>query len=313
MSLAALHDVHVRYGERMALSGIAFAVDAGETVAVIGESGCGKSTLGRAILGLQPIAAGSVSFKGEDLSNLSPATLRRRRRLMQMMFQDPQSSLNPRMRIGETLAEPLVVHRLATWRTAKPVVGEMLDRVGLSPSHAARYPHEFSGGQRQRIAIARAMIAGPELVVADEPLSALDVTLQGQILDLLARLQQERALTYVFISHDLPVVRHLAGRVYVMLRGHIVEHGPPAAVFAEPAHPYTAALCDAVPIADPQMARARLAEKKTVPPEGQPAANACPFSLRCPHALSICAEEMPKLRTIAAGRQAACWLHEEPA
>jgi oligopeptide/dipeptide ABC transporter ATP-binding protein len=313
MTLAAMQDVSVRYGQRAALGRIDFAVGAGETVAVIGESGCGKSTLGRALLGLQPIAGGRVTFKGEDLSTLPSATLRSRRRLMQMMFQDPQASLNPRMRIGETLAEPLVVHRLATWRTAQPLVGEMLDQVGLQPAHAMRYPHEFSGGQRQRIAIARAMIAGPELVVADEPLSALDVTLQGQILDLLARLQRARALTYVFISHDLPVVRHLAGRVYVMLGGHIVEQGPPEAVFAEPAHPYTQALCDAVPIADPQMARAKLAEPRAEPPEGHPAAHACPFSLRCAHARPVCAREMPKLRDIAAGRQAACWLHEESA
>jgi oligopeptide/dipeptide ABC transporter ATP-binding protein len=308
-----MHDVCVRYGLRTALGGIDFAVGAGETVAVIGESGCGKSTLGRALLGLQPIAAGRVTFRGEDLSMLPSATLRRRRRLMQMMFQDPQASLNARMRIGETLAEPLVVHRLATWRTARPLVAEMLDQVGLSPAQAARYPHEFSGGQRQRIAIARAVIAGPELVVADEPLSALDVTLQGQILDLLARLQQARALTYVFISHDLPMVRHLAARVSVMLGGRIVEQGPPAEIFAQPAHPYTAALCDAVPIADPQIARARLLDKTARFAEGQPDAHACPFSLRCPHARAVCREEMPKLRSIAAGREAACWLHEEPA
>jgi oligopeptide/dipeptide ABC transporter ATP-binding protein len=313
MTLAAMQDVSVRYGQRAALGRIDFAVGAGETVAVIGESGCGKSTLGRALLGLQPIAGGRVMFKGEDLSTLPSATLRSRRRLMQMMFQDPQASLNPRMRIGETLAEPLVVHGLATWRTARPLVAEMLDRVGLLPAHAQRYPHEFSGGQRQRIAIARAMIAGPELVVADEPLSALDVTLQGQILDLLARLQQERALTYVFISHDLPVVRHLAGRVSVMLGGHIVEQGAPAEVFAKPAHPYTAALCDAVPIADPQIARARLAEKTADFPEGQPTADACPFSLRCVHVRPVCREKMPVLRSVAAGHEAACWLHEEPA
>ena len=307
-----MQDVSVRYGHRAALGGIDFAVGTGQTVAVIGESGCGKSTLGRALLGLQAVAAGRVTFKGEDLAALPTATLRSRRRLMQMMFQDPQASLNPRMRVGETLAEPLVVHRLATWRTARPLVGEMLDRVGLSASHAGRYPHEFSGGQRQRIAIARAMIAGPELVVADEPLSALDVTLQGQILDLLTRLQQQSGLTYVFISHDLPVVRHLASRVSVMLGGHIVEQGAPAAIFARPAHPYTAALCDAVPIADPQIAHARLLEKTADFAEGQPAPEACPFSLRCPQVLPICRQAMPKLRSIAAGREAACWLHEEP-
>ncbi len=312
MSLASLHDVSVRYGARAALSHIDFGVVAGETVAVIGESGCGKSTLGRALLGLQPVFAGHVTFKGENLAALSSTKLRRRRRSMQMMFQDPQASLNPRMRVGEILAEPLVVHRLATWRTARPAVADMLERVGLLASHAQRYPHEFSGGQRQRIAIARAMMAGPELVVADEPLSALDVTLQGQILELLARLQQERALAYVFISHDLPVVRHLAGRVCVMLGGRIVEQGSPAAVFTKPAHPYTAALRDAVPIADPQIARARLSESKPARPEGHPAENSCPFSLRCPYARPVCAE-MPRLRSIAAGHQAACWLHEEPA
>jgi oligopeptide/dipeptide ABC transporter ATP-binding protein len=313
MSLAALHDVSVRYGNRAALSAIDVAVDAGETVAVIGESGCGKSTLGRVMLGLQPVDAGRVTFQGEDLATLSSAARRRRRRLMQMMFQDPQASLNPRMRIGETLAEPLVVHRLATWRTARPLVADMLDPVGLSAAHAARYPHEFSGGQRQRIAIARAMIAGPSLVVADEPLSALDITLQSQILDLLLRLQQERALTYVFISHDLPVVRQVASRVFVMLGGRIVEQGPPAEVFAAPAHPYTSALCDAVPVADPAIARAWLAETRPDAPEGQPAPGACPFSLRCPHARPICGEAMPALHTVAADRLAACWLHEASA
>jgi peptide/nickel transport system ATP-binding protein/oligopeptide transport system ATP-binding protein len=313
MSLAALQDVSVFYGHRAALSAIDFAVGAAETVAVIGESGCGKSTLGRAMLGLQRVDKGRVIFKGEDLQALSSATLRRRRRMMQMMFQDPQASLNPRMRVGETLAEPLVVHRMATWRTARPMVADMLERVGLSAAHAARYPHEFSGGQRQRIAIARAMIAGPSLVVADEPLSALDVTLQGQILDLLHRLQQERGLTYVFISHDLPVVRRVASRVYVMLGGRIVEQGPPSEIFATPAHPYTAALLDAVPVADPVIARAWLEQDRPDTPEGQPSPASCPFSLRCPHARPICGEMMPSLRTIAAGRQAACWLHEEAA
>jgi len=312
-ALSEASGVSVRYGGVAALTDVDFAVSAGETVAIIGESGCGKSTLGRTLLLLQPPTSGNVRFRGEDLTALPARALRQRRRFMQMMFQDPYASLNARMTIGETLAEPLVVHGLATWRTARPRVAQMLARVGLDPGVTSRYPHEFSGGQRQRIAIARAVIAGPDLVVADEPLSALDITVQGQILDLLAALQAAQTLTYVFISHDLPVVRHIAGRVAVMLGGRIVEQGPPAEVFATPAHPYTQALLAAVPIPDPALARARMATAAALPAATPAPPNACPFVPRCPAARPICAESMPPLRDIAAHRSAACWLNEVPA
>jgi oligopeptide/dipeptide ABC transporter ATP-binding protein len=249
-----------------------------------------------------------VRFRGEDLAALPAAALRRRRRFMQMIFQDPYASLNPRMSIGETLAEPLVVHGLATWRSARARVADMLATVGLNPAVASRAPHEFSGGQRQRIAIARALIGGPELVVADEPLSALDITVQGQILDLLAALQADHKFACVFISHDLPVVRAIAGRVVVLLGGRIVEQGAPDEVFTYPAHPYTRLLRDAVPIPDPARARANRAPSVALSAPAPP--NACPFVNRCQHAKDICGMAMPALRDIAPGHQAACWLNE---
>jgi peptide/nickel transport system ATP-binding protein/oligopeptide transport system ATP-binding protein len=306
MSLSEAVGLSVAYAGIPALSGIDFSVEARETIAIVGESGCGKSTLGRALLRLEPPAAGTVRFRGEDLAALSAGAMRRRRRSMQMMFQDPYASLNARMTIGETLAEPLVVHGMANWRGARARVADMLARVGLDPAVAGRYPHAFSGGQRQRIAIARALICGPELVVADEPLSALDITVQGQILDLLATLQAGQGFACVFISHDLPVVRGIAGRVAVMLGGRIVEQGPPVEVFARPAHPYTRALRDAVPIPDPARARAARAPASAATLSAPP--HACPFVNRCPQAAGICAESMPPLRGVGAGRQAACWM-----
>jgi peptide/nickel transport system ATP-binding protein/oligopeptide transport system ATP-binding protein len=306
LSLSEATALTVSYGGTPALQHIDFSVEPGETVAIVGESGCGKSTLGRALLRLQAPAAGTVRFRGEDLASLSAGEMRRRRRSMQMMFQDPYASLNARMTIGETLAEPLVVHGMASWRSARARVSDMLAQVGLDPAVAARYPHAFSGGQRQRIAIARALICGPELVVADEPLSALDITVQGQILDLLAKLQGGQKFACVFISHDLPVVRGIAGRVAVMLGGRIVEQGPPAELFARPAHPYTRALRDAVPIPDPALARA--ARMPASVPAMPAPAHACPFVYRCPQAAKICAESMPPLRDVGAGRQAACWM-----
>jgi oligopeptide/dipeptide ABC transporter ATP-binding protein len=311
MMLSEAAGVGVAYKGRAALVGVDFRVGAGETVALVGESGCGKSTLGRALLMLQPPSAGTVRFRGEDLASLAAGDLRRRRRFMQMMFQDPYASLNPRMTIGETLAEPLVVHGLASWREAAGRAAEMLSRVGLDHGMARRYPHAFSGGQRQRIAIARALICGPEFVVADEPLSALDITVQGQILDLLGELQAQLGFACVFISHDLPVVRHIAGRVAVMLGGRIVETGPPAEIFADPSHPYTRALIEAVPVPDPAHARAGLAV--SVSPASPAPPQACPFLHRCAHAGNRCAEAMPPLRETAPGREAACWLLEDVA
>ncbi len=316
--LAEMAGVSVRYRRAGRLSHGLIAIDlqlaANATVAVVGESGCGKSTLGRVLLHLQQPSEGAVRFRGEDLTLLKRAELRRRRRAMQMIFQDPFASLNARMTIGETLAEPLVVHGLARWRDARPRVAAMLERVGLEPGVAARYPHEFSGGQRQRIAIARAVIAEPELVVADEPLSALDMTVQGQIVSLLASLQETLSLTYLFISHDLPLVREFAGRVVVMIAGRIVEDGPPEAVFATPAHPYTKLLVSCVPVPDPAQERARQAaagNTSAVAAAKAPDDAACPFRSRCPHAMPICTT-MPPFRHVAPDRQAACWLHESP-
>ncbi len=318
--LAALSGVSVRYASggrvHVGLDRVDYAVAAHETAAVIGESGCGKTTLGRTLLLLQTPSEGRVHFAGEDLTALSGAALRRRRRLMQMMFQDPYASLNPRMTIGETLAEPLVVHGMETWRSAQARVAEALAMVGLAAAMQARLPHEFSGGQRQRIAIARAVIGRPRLVVADEPLSALDITLQGQILGLFRRLQESLGLTYVFISHDLPVVGRIASRVAVMLGGCIVEEGPTQEVFSRPAHPYTQALLDAVPIADPAAERLRQAREPSSP-AGRPArearAQGCPFVQRCPHAMAMCADIRPERAEVAPGRTAACWLHRADA
>ena len=306
--------VSVRYsraGQSVnALTEIDLDVFQGETMAIIGESGCGKSTLGRMLLMLQGPSAGAVRFRGEDLTSLSSRALRRRRQAMQMIFQDPFASLNPRMTIGETLAEPLVVHGLANWRTAREPVSAMLDLVGLDPGVSRRYPHEFSGGQRQRIAIARAVIGKPQLVVADEPLSALDISIQGQILDLFATLQETMGLTYIFISHDLPVVRHVADRVAVMLGGRIVEQGEPEPMFRSPAHPYTRALLDAVPLPDPVLERQRRQRHAAVPEAAAANDAGCPFVARCPHTMAVCRTKMPPLRHVAADWKAACWLHE---
>ncbi len=318
--LAELAGVSVRYvrAGRIAhgLIEVDLAVAEGETLAIVGESGCGKSTLGRVLLRLQEPSQGAVRFRGEDLTALGTRALRRGRRRMQMIFQDPFASLNPRMTVGETLGEPLVVHRLARWRDTRIPVADALRRVGLDPSAARRYPHQFSGGQRQRIAIARAVMAGPELVVADEPLSALDLSIQGQILSLFEQMRATLGLTYVFVSHDLPVVRQFAGRVAVMNGGRIVEEGPPDAVFARPLHPYTRMLVDAVPLPEPALERARqqAAEaSRDVRAPGEQAATSpvgCPFRSRCAHAMARCAARMPPLLAVAPGRRAACWLHE---
>ena len=300
------HTVH-------ALTDVDLRVEQGETLAIVGGSGCGKSTIGRVLLMLRPPDRGTVRFRGEDLTTLRPGALRSHRKRMQMVFQDPFASLNPHMTIGEMLGEPLIVHRLVRrWRDTLEPVALMLRRVGLDPAAASRLPHEFSGGQRQRIAIARAVITRPDLVVADEPLSALDTTLQGQILDLLAVLRSQQGLTLVFISHDLPIVRQIADRALVVFAGQVIEEGPPAALFSSPAHPYTAALVAAVPIPDP--ARARLELTRPVPAgSGRVAGpSACAFLARCPHVHGRC-ELKPPLRPIGPDRSAACWLHQNPA
>jgi oligopeptide/dipeptide ABC transporter ATP-binding protein len=310
--LVAVSVLYRRGGrETRALTEIDLRVERGETLAIVGGSGCGKTTIGRALLMLQPPSEGAVRYEGVDLTTLRPRALRRCRARMQMVFQDPFASLNPHMTIGETLGEPLIVHRLARrWRDTREPVALSLRRVGLDPACASRMPHEFSGGQRQRIAIARAMMTQPDLVVADEPLSALDITLQGQILELLAAIRSERGLTLVLISHDLPVVRRIADRAVVVFDGHIVEEGPPAELFVAPAHPYTAALVRAVPVPDPARGRLDLARPVPTGDGRATSAHSCVFLSRCPQAHERC-ETKPPLRKIAPRRRAACWLNEE--
>ncbi len=293
-----------------AVDGIDLAIAAGETMALVGESGCGKSTLGRALLRLEEPTDGVVRFDGRDLTALGTEALRRHRAAMRMVFQDPFSSLNPRMRIGETLAEPLLVHGLATRRAARDRVAAMLDVVGLDRSVVARYPHEFSGGQRQRIAIARAVIGDPRFIVADEPLSTLDISVQAQIIDLFADLKERFALTYLFVSHDLAVVRHVADRVAVMYLGRIVELGSAEQVFRRPAHPYTRALLDAVPVPDPARERSRAVGglKGELPSPAAPPAG-CRFHPRCPKVMPVCRTKDPALLPVAPHQAAACWLY----
>ncbi|MBB3320385.1 MULTISPECIES: ABC transporter ATP-binding protein [unclassified Rhizobium] len=294
-----------------AVDGVDLSVRPGEALALVGESGCGKSTLGRALLRLEQVSEGVVRFAGSDLTGLDQAALRPLRRNMQMVFQDPFSSLNPRMSIGETLAEPLLVHGLATKAQARQRVAEMLDIVGLDPQVVSRYPHAFSGGQRQRIAIARAVIGRPQFVVADEPISALDISVQAQILDLFEDLKERFSLTYLFISHDLAVVRHIADRVAVMYLGRIVEQGAPDEVFGDPQHPYTQALLAAVPAPDPVLERRRPAPVlRGEPPSPSAEVSGCRFRGRCPHSMAVCATSDPLLTpTGSKGHAVACFLH----
>ena len=287
-----------------AVDGVSLALQAGESFGLVGESGCGKSTLARLALRLIEPTAGSVAFGGEDVLAARGARLLGLRRRMQIVFQDPFSSLSPRRTIGQSLVEPLVVHRIATGAVARARAAALLEEVGLDPSALERYPHAFSGGQRQRIGIARALVLEPELVVADEPVSALDVSVQAQILTLLKQLQARRGLGFFFVSHDLAVVRWFCSRVAVMYLGRIVEQGPAAAVFGQPRHPYTRMLCDASPIPDP--ARRGILPRVTgeipsasTPPQG------CHFHPRCPAATDICRREYPRW-TEAAGRGFAC-------
>jgi len=295
------------------VDGVSFAIQAGRTLGLVGESGCGKSTLGRTILRLIEPDAGRVTIDGRDVLALGTRELRALRRRMQIVFQDPYGSLNPRMTVRQTLAEPLAIHRLANGADAERRIAALLEEVGLDPTFARSYPHELSGGQRQRVGIARALSVEPQFLVLDEPVSALDVSVQAQVLNLLADLQQRRRLTFLFIAHDLAVVKHVADDVAVMYLGKLVERAPAAELYAAPRHPYTTALLSAVPVPDPKAQRDRIVLAGEVPSPAAPPPG-CPFHPRCPHPKKNerCRTEPPALREVAPGQLAACHFAEEP-
>ena len=286
---------------------VSFHAIEGETLGLVGESGCGKSTTGRAVLRLFDVTAGTIELEGEDITHLTGDRLRIKRQRMQMIFQDPQASLNPRMTVGSIVAEPLNEHRALARAEMRERVESLLSDVGLEPTYANRYPHEFSGGQRQRIGIARALALEPKFIVCDEPIAALDVSIQAQVVNLLEDLQDRLGLTYLFISHDLSMVRHIADRVAVMYLGRIVEVAERESLYREPRHPYTRALLSAVPVANPEIeaARERIILEGDVPSPASPPPG-CNFSTRCPWANERCRHEVPAWRELGQGRFVAC-------
>ena len=291
-----------------AVDGVSFTIARGETLALVGESGCGKSTVGRAILNLVTPTAGKVQLAGEDIAGLSRARMLPYRRRMQVIFQDPYSSLNPRMTAGELVGEPLAVHAVASGSEREERVAALFRRVGLRPDQMKSYPHEFSGGQRQRVGIARALAIGPDLIIADEPVSALDVSIQAQVVNLLMDVQAELGIAYLFIAHDLSVVEHMSHRVAVMYLGRIVEHASRRELFNEPLHPYTEALLSAVPRPEPRRKRRdRIVLRGELPNPVNPP-RGCHFHTRCPHAFDRCAVEAPVLRELQPGHWASCHL-----
>ncbi len=301
-----------RAGEVKAVDGVSFDIMQGETLGLVGESGCGKSTVGRTLLRLYDPTAGSVVIDGEDIATLSPEALRKKRPTMQMVFQDPQASLNPRMTLATIIAEPLDEH--TDWNAEKKLarVHELMDQVGLNRAFASRYPHEFSGGQRQRIGIARALALNPKFIVCDEPIAALDVSIQAQVVNLLEDLQDRLGLTYLFISHDLSMVRHIADRVAVMYLGQIAELSPRDALYSRPLHPYAQALLSAVPEPDParESSRKRIILQGDVPSPANPP-QGCNFCTRCPRVFDRCRIDEPQLAEVEPGRFVACHLYSD--
>ena len=293
-----------------AVDGISFAVKPGETLGLVGESGCGKSTAGRSILRLIEPTSGEINFEGENIIELSNEELRKRRRQMQIIFQDPYASLNPRMTIGSIVGEPLTIHNVAKGQERKDRVEQLLHRVGLRPEHIRRYPHEFSGGQRQRIGLARALALNPKLIIGDEPVSALDVSIQAQVINLLEDLQKDLGIAYVMIAHDLAVVQHVSDRIAVMYLGKIVELAEADELVSSPKHPYTEALLSAVPVPDPTVKTERILLKGDVPSPVNPPSG-CRFHTRCPYKEDICEQEDPPMLEMSPAHTVACHLSEK--
>lgn len=294
-----------KIGQVKAVDGVSFTIKRGETLGLVGESGSGKSTIGRTILRLLDKTEGSVIYDGTDLFSLSKKELRQIRKKLQIVFQDPFSSLNPRIRIGDAIGEATLDHQLLGKKEVRKRVEEVLELCGLSSYYYDRYPHEFSGGQRQRIGIARAAILNPDLIVADEPVSALDVSIQAQIINLFSDLQKEKGLTYLFISHDLSVVEHLCSKIGVLYLGNLMEMAPRDKIFSNPLHPYTKALLSAVPIPDPTQRRDRIVLKGDIPDPSSPPSG-CKFHTRCPYAEEICINKVPEYRKVEEDRFVAC-------
>ena len=293
--------------ELVAVDNVSFKLMPGETLGIVGESGCGKTTLGRTILKLHEANGGQIIFEGKDITNLKPSKMRENRKKMQIIFQDPYSSLPPRSTVGGILSEPVEVHKIVPKSQIKDYVLDLMDKCGLRDYYYERYPHEFSGGQRQRICIARALSVNPKLVICDEPVSALDVSIQAQIINLLKKLQQEMNLTYLFISHDLSVVKFISDKIGVMYLGSMVEFGTKDDIFSNPLHPYTQALFSAIPQPDPDVKMNRIILKGDIPSPANPP-KGCRFHTRCPKAMPICSEIAPEYRDFGNGHCAACHL-----